>query len=590
MTTTTGAAITDLNVIVAGQGGDGSLTVANVIADLLREMHFNIYTERDVLSRIKGGAAAAALRASQAERYGLGDDVQLLVVFDASGIHNAAEHLSPGALVVYDDSDGPVPRGVLADSVDVASAPFARMAVGELSRPIFKSSIAIGFTAHALGLSEAATRAAISRRFERLGPTLRDANLRAVDMGFELARDRNACASYSLEAGAVVSDGRLEISGNDALAFGFLAAGGRFFAGYPITPATDIMVWLDKQLPRFGGIVRQVEDELAAVNMAIGAALAGVRSMTATSSPGFALMQEGITQAGSAEIPLVVVNVQRGGPSTGLPTKPEQSDLEMIVYGGNGEYPRIVLTPGDPSDCFTLAVGACNLAERFQCPVILALDQPTGQNMATVPPFDLSGIEIDRGKRLDATNVALLDVYQRYAMTDDGVSPYTVPATSGAVSLVTGNEHDEFGRVSTDAGNRMQMVGKRQRKLDEAVAHEQLPAGRILGEPDAQVGLIGVGAVFGPALEATERLGAQGVAAALLQPRTLWPVLTETLEFIRQHERVYVVEQNATGQLRKILVSEGADAARMESILQFDGRPMRAGTIVDTVMRGGCAQ
>jgi 2-oxoglutarate ferredoxin oxidoreductase subunit alpha len=273
-----------------------------------------------------------------------------------------------------------------------------------------------------------------------------------------------------------------------------------------------------------------------------------------------------------------------------LPTKPEQSDLEMIVYGGNGEYPRIVLTPGDPSDCFTLAVDACNLAERFQCPVILALDQPTGQNMATVPPFDLAGIEIDRGKRLDAASVGQLDVYERYAMTDDGVSPYAVPATPGGLSLVTGNEHDEFGRVSTDACNRVRMVEKRKRKLDEAMAQGQLPAGRRLGQPGADVGLIGVGAMFGPVLEAVERLGAKGVSAALLQPRTVWPVLPETIEFVQQHERVYVVEQNSTAQLRKILVSEGADGARMESILQFDGRPMRAGTIVDAVLGEGGAQ
>jgi 2-oxoglutarate ferredoxin oxidoreductase subunit alpha len=590
MITSTRPALSDLNVIVAGQGGDGSLTVANVIADLLREMHFNIYTERDVMSRIKGGAASAALRASRCERYGLGDQVQLLVAFDASGIHNAAERLSAGALVVYDDSDGPLPSGVLPECVDVATAPFARMAVGELSRPIYKSSIAIGFTAHALGLAESATHDAVTRRFERLGPTLLEANLRAVDMGFELARDRNAQASYELQAGAAAAKPRLEISGNDALAFGFLVAGGRFFAGYPITPATEIMLWLDKHLPRFGGIVRQVEDELAAVNMAIGAALAGVRSMTATSSPGFALMQEGISQAGSGEIPLVVVNVQRGGPSTGLPTKPEQSDLEMIVYGGNGEYPRIVLTPGDPSDCFTLAVDACNLAERFQCPVILALDQPTGQNMATIPPFDLDNVEIDRGKRLDASSIAQLDVYKRYAMTADGVSPYAVPATPGGLFLVTGNEHDEFGRVSTNAGNRVRMVEKRQRKLDQAMAQGQLPAGRCVGEPGAEVGLIGVGAMFGPLTEAVERLSAQGVSAALLQPRTVWPVLPETIEFVRQHQRVYVVEQNSTAQLRKMLVSEGADGSRIESVLRFDGRPMRAGTIVDAVLGEGGAQ
>jgi 2-oxoglutarate ferredoxin oxidoreductase subunit alpha len=304
--------------------------------------------------------------------------------------------------------------------------------------------------------------------------------------------------------------------------------------------------------------------------------------MTSTSGPGIALMQEGIGHAGSAEVPIVVVDCQRGGPSTGLPTKPEQSDLNMMAFGGNGDFPRIVLNPGDPGDCFVLTVEALNLAERFQCPVYIALDQALSQNMATVDPFDLDAVTVDRGKRLTAEELSQMAEYRRYGFSEDGVSQYTVAGTPGGMSLVTGNERDEFGRVSTAPGNRVRMVEKRAQKIETARA--DLPKGRRVGDPDAKVGLIGVGTAYGVLLETLEDLERGGVTAQLLQPRTIFPVLDDTFEFIDSCDRVYVVEHNATGQLAGIIAHAGGDSKKMRKVLRYDGLPLRPGDIAEGIL------
>lgn len=236
---------------------------------------------------------------------------------------------------------------------------------------------------------------------------------------------------------------QLFITGNQALSLGFASAGGRFYAGYPITPATDILDWMTAHLHKFGGIVIQAEDELAAINMAIGAALTGARTMVATSSPGFCLMQEGLSQLGAAEIPMVLVDVQRAGPSTGMPTKPEQSGLNMMVYG---DFPRIVLAPGDSGDAFEIATLATDLAQRTRGPVIIAMDQAIGQDASTTDPFDTQAVEVDQAKRLTADDVTGLKEYRRYLVTSDGISPWSVPGTPGAMNIVTGNKHNEWGR------------------------------------------------------------------------------------------------------------------------------------------------
>lgn len=575
--------LSDFNVIVSGQGGDGSLTVVTLLASVLRQNGMSVYTERDVLSRIKGGITAATLRASTQDHFTIGNDIDLLVAFDVAAVAKNRRQLSRNSIVLYDNSGGPLADDALPADVRAFGAPLSRQAVRTFRRDIYKNSISFGLIGRILGLPDATMRVSFEGRFSRMGQQILQYNLDALAVGLELADELGFTAGKGLyQIQEIERKPHMLITGNEAMAFGFLVAGGRFFAGYPITPSTDVMEWLIKWSPQFGGVVRQAEDELSAINMAIGAAMTGARTMVATCGPGLSLMQEGLGQLGMAEIPLVVVDAQRGGPSTGLPTKPEQSDLNILIFGGHGDFPRVVLAPGTPEDCFYLTVDACNLAQRYQCPVFIASDQALSQNTATIEPLDLERVTVDQGARLDAEALSKLDTYKRYAFTEDGVSPFAIPGTPNGMSLVTGNEHDEFGLVSTDPVNRVRMMDKRQKKMETMLP--ELPRAGRFGDQDAKIGLIGVGMTFGVILEAMDTLADRGIDTQYFQPKTLWPMLDETIDFINGCELVYVVDLNATGQLASLFVREGADPERIRRILHYDGTPIRSATVVDFVV------
>jgi 2-oxoglutarate ferredoxin oxidoreductase subunit alpha len=280
---------------------------------------------------------------------------------------------------------------------------------------------------------------------------------------------------------------------------------------------------------------------------------------------------------------MVIVDTQRSGPSTGMPTKPEQSDIDMLVHGGSGDFPRIVLAPCDQEDCFEISFRATNLSQHFQCPVFLALDQGIGQNSVTMEPFELEALEIDKGKRLSAKEVAAMDVYKRYEITDDGISPWAVPGTPGGMNLVTGNEHDEWGLVSTQQVNRQQMMDKRARKID--LAHDLMPKARRGGVEGASIGVISVGMVCGVVREAVERLSKTCLNIEILEPRTIWPVLDETMDFVSLHDRTYIVEMNHEGQLARIIIGQGVTAEKIRSIRKFDGTALRPGELVNEIER-----
>ena len=570
----------DINVMVAGQGGDGSLTIASLLSALFAHRGFHLYSTSNIASRIKGGHAAAYLRASVTPSGCMGDAIDLLVAFDDEAVEIAAPAMAPDGIVVFDSSKGPPPAGVLADTVRVFEIPIGRLAVRDLRRDLLKNCIGFGVVTRILGIDDKDAENSLRHRFRRIPEAAMETNIDAFRLGLANADENGLAAGdspWTVDEGE--REEHLMISGNEAFAFGFLAAGGRFYAGYPITPATEILTWLERRLPQFGGIAMQAEDELSAINLAIGAAMTGVRAMAGSSGPGYVLMQEGVSQLGSAEIPLVVVDCQRAGPSTGMPTKVEQNDIGTMV---SGDYPRVVLTPADQGDCFAMSVFATNLAQRIQGPVIVALDRALSQDSTTVKPFDLSGVELDAGKRLTPEDIAGLKEYRRYLITDDGVSPWAVPGTPGGENLVTGNERNEWGLVSAEPKNRKRMVEKRARKIESV--RGDLPKGKRWGDADAKIGLLGFGTVGAVMERAAERLAKAGIDVQILQPRTLWPVLEETVEFVRARRRVYVIEHNAAGQLAHLVSGGGAPKERMKSILKFDGTPFRAVDLVDFIL------
>lgn len=573
----------DLTVMVAGQGGDGSLTIIALLSKALLHRGYSIYRSSNIASRIKGGHAAAFMRASAGTRNCLGEHVDILAAFDIEAVQKASASLRPSSVVIFDSSRDALPPGLVPEGAIVIPVPFSRLAVRDLRRDLFKNSLGFGLLGRIIGLSDEEVEGCLRDHFKKLSSSQFQPNLQALKEGQAFADKAGIIGQHSIISmpSQKVEGERIFISGNDAAAMGFMVAGGRFFAGYPITPATDVMNFLAANLPSVGGIVMQAEDELAAINLAIGASLTGVTAMTASSGPGIALMQESIGHCGSAEIPLVIIDCQRSGPSTGMPTKPEQSDVNMLTRGGNGDYPHIVVAPGDPVEAFHYSVLATNLARRAQCPVIIALDAICHDNF-TVPKFDLSAVQVDYGKRLSDEEVGKLAEYKRYAITDDGISPMAFPGTPGGMNLVTGNERDEWGRVTTEPVNRVKMVDKRSRKIE--TVKPSLPKALEWGDTRSPLGIICVGILGGILAEALPTLVEQGYNFHCHRPRTLWPVLQDTIDFVNSHEKVYIIEQSEGKQLAGLLQSAGANAQNIVSILKYDGLQFTANEMARLIL------
>lgn len=342
---------------------------------------------------------------------------------------------------------------------------------------------------------------------------------------------------------------------------------------YPITPASEIMEYLIKHLPKFGGTVIQTEDEIAAVTMAIGANYAGARSLTASAGPGLSLMMEAIGLSGMTETPLVVVDTQRGGPSTGLPTKQEQSDLNALIYGTHGEIPKIVISPSTVEECFYDTIEAFNLAEKYQCPVIIMIDLQLALGKQSAEMLDFNKIKIDRGNLV--SNLPALEdgaLFKRYELTADGISPRVIPGEKGGIHHVTGVEHDQVGRPSESPINRQKMMDKRLGKIKNARVSNPIKVDAKHENPDLLI--VGMGSIGGTIDEARARLTKDGISSNHVTVRQMYPFPTEELApYAAKAKKIVVIENNATGQLANQIKLNVGYADRIVNVLKYDGTP-----------------
>jgi 2-oxoglutarate ferredoxin oxidoreductase subunit alpha len=564
--------INDIEIMFGGQAGDGSLTTGDLIAGVFKHGGLEVYTYKDFPSRIRGGHTNYVIRAGTVRGYGMADAVDGLVAFDVEAVEAHIAELRPGGFVIFDCTSETVPAALRRTDVTWYDVPLARIAKVELGLELVRNTVALGVLARAVGMDGALVRAETARAYRRKGEKVVALNVRAIEAG-EAYLDRHFSewpSGYGMVRG---EDGdRLLMMGNDAIAYGALAAGCRFMAGYPITPATDVLEWMSKYLHRFGGVAVQAEDELAAINMVLGAAFAGVRAMTATSGPGQALMTEAIGLAGVLEIPIVVVECARTGPSTGMPTKTEQSNLNHLIFGGHGEIPRVVLAPGTVEDAFHLTARAFDLAEKYQCPVFVLTEQALCQSKATLASLDVASVAVDRGElRLDPV---VFGEYRRFALGGGGVSPRVIPGVAGGMHLVAGSEHDESGTITENAGNRARMMEKRMGKLE--TMRGDLPAPLVHGDPSAELAIFGYGSNRGPIVEAVDRLCRSGVPARFFEFRTLWPFPEDEVRaFLEGAKHAFVVENNYTGQLERLIRYVVGPLEHMHLINKYDGRPFR---------------
>jgi 2-oxoglutarate ferredoxin oxidoreductase subunit alpha len=565
----------DLNWAVGGEAGDGIDSTGKIFAQALSRAGRHVFTSKDFASRIRGGYTAYKVRTSVEKVESVVDRLDILIALTERTVDENMDELHEGSVIIYDGertmmSDFEAPEGMIG--LDVPLKRLAEDAGGAIMRNI----VALGAACEVTSFPIENLDESLEKRFGDKGEAIVENNKQAARLGQEYVADEyDQEFDYSMET---TDEDYVLLNGDEAIGMGAIAAGCRFYAGYPITPATDVMTYLTGRIDQFGGKVVQAEDELSAINMALGAARAGARSMTATSGPGIDLMAETFGLVATSETPLVIADVMRSGPSTGMPTKQEQGDLNMTLYGGHGEIPRFVLAPTTVSECFWKTVEAFNLAEKYQTPVYLVSDLAMAVTEQTFSPetFDMDAVEIDRGKVVDDSNI---DEWQNeqgqfkpHALTDDGVSPRAFPGTAGGAHMSTGLEHDELGRRTEDTGMRVEQVDKRNRKVETARQEEDWSY-REFGDPDSENLVISWGSNEGAMREAVGFLEAEGIDVRFISVPYIFP-RPDLSDEIAAAETTIVVECNATGQFADLIEHDVLE--RVERINKYNGVRFKA--------------
>lgn len=547
----------DLTIAIVGSGGEGVISAGEILVWAMAAEGLNGMMIKSYGPQIRGGESAAQVRLSNTPVLSQGDTLDALFVLSWENFPRFAKELilSSDAIVFHDTNDEPPANLPFPQGVRFLEVPITERAKEEAGTTLAKNLVALGFLAGWFALPESGFRTAIGQRFARKGQDVLQGNLRAFQAGLAMGRQQTPIKRSDAGNGRDAS--KLVLTGNDALAMGALFAGVRFFAGYPITPASEIMEWMARELPKFDGTFIQTEDEIAALTMAIGASFAGQKAMTATSGPGLSLMTESLDLATMAEIPVVVADVQRAGPSTGIPTKTTQADLFHAVYGGHGDAPRVVLAPTDVADAFAIAVHGVYLSEKYQVPVMILSDQFLGQRVEVIPEIDFEAFRDQVIERLHPSPEDLAD-FKRFQLTDSGISPFSQPGIKGAIYTAAGIEHDEYGHPTSDADWHEKMAEKRERKL-ATLAKEEDPFLLRIGPLDASLGILAWGSTKGAVEEALRRSLDEGVEVAAMIPRRLSPLpAAEVQRFIDRLDALLIIEMSHSGQFYRYLRSQVA--------------------------------
>ncbi len=580
-------AIPDVVIRLAGNSQDGIQAVGGFLARLAGRSDQEVMTYMTIPSTISGGPSIFQVRMGSGEILSAGDRADVLIAFYQHSYESHRIALRPGGVLLYDSdhvTPNPDDKEITAVGVPMTSATVE--AVGGSSKEKGKNIYVLGLLARMFDLDVPKLNQLIKERFGGKNEDIVRNALLAFDAGYAYPAENLRHCLYRLEKSAAVAGGRPQVTtdGNSALSYGLLAAGVRYGAGYPITPWSSIMETLRTELPKYGGIFVQTEDEIAAISTALGFAYGGHLAVTGSSGPGLSLKMEALGWATMAEMPLIVINVQRGGPSTGMPTNIEQSDLLQAIYGSHGDCPRVVLAPKNVEDCFYLALEAGRIAREFSTPVIILTDQAIGTRIEAFDEPELAKLMVDvkpdTRPRDPEFKPYPLDRLTRHA-------PPGSLMTSGKYPTVTGLEHDELGHPTANPGLHMKMTAKRREKIKAVAA--SLPPPELAGDESGDVLLIGWGCTYGPIREAMGRLRSAGVKAAHLQMRHLHPLAPGLDQTFKRYQHILVVEINdeglyGFGQLATLLRATFCNPA-ITSITKTDGLTYKVSEIVEQVAK-----
>jgi 2-oxoglutarate ferredoxin oxidoreductase subunit alpha len=571
----------DVIVGIGGAAGDGLDKSGDTIAKTCSRLGLYVTAYNSYQSVIRGGHIWLRVRIAEKKVSSHGDHLNVLIALNQDAIERHAREVEPGGAVIYNGDKLTCDSTLISSQVLPVPLPIKELtkSFGRLP-PIMQNTVALGALLYLLGLEFDMAASVLADTFKHKGEAVVEQNIQVARAGYDYAKDISVPLGYEWDYTRIK---RPFITGNEAFALGAVAAGCKLYSAYPMTPASSILHWMAAHGAECGVVVKQCEDELAVVNIAIGAGHAGVRAMCGTSGGGFALMTEAIGQAGMIEAPVVIIEVQRGGPSTGIPTKTEQADLNQVFGASQGDYPRVIIAPTDTTDCYYTAVEAHNLAEKYQLPVTIISDLLLSEHPETIEAGALrNDVPIERGEIVSDWSDEK-GQFKRYAFTRSGVSPRALPGSEGAMYVAATDDHDEEGVVISDVFTnppmRRKIQEKRMHKLDKVL--QELTPPKLEGPPDAEVTLIGWGSTKGVISEAIALVAEQGIRANHLQLKYLYPFhASEVSEILRGTKRTVCVECNYTGQFARHLRAETGFSVN-DLILKYDGEPFEPHHIVE---------
>ena len=588
----------DFAVRFGGEGGDGVISAGELFAQVAARTEYHVFTYITYPAEIRGGFSMIQIRVRDSEIHSMGSSVDYLIVFNQQAYDRTIKDLKEGGMLIYDPDEVSVDENLDASFYPIHLSKITNEITGV---KLGKNVVALGALGNLFSIDKPILEKLIHDRYRAKGQTALDNNIKLLNAGYEEGEKNKWEKKFSFVTNGKNKSSYMMISGNEAVALGALAAGCRFVAGYPITPATPIFETLTKLMPKVGGKAIQLEDEIASLSACIGASFAGQKAITPTSGPGLQLMGEQLNLASMLELPLVIVDVQRGGPSTGLPTKTEQSDLKFAIYGTFGESPRIILAPSSVEDCFYQTIRAFNLAEKYQMPVLLLTDQSIGYRKATVKIPDLSNIvEVDASYPGDKITIPSSDKlyivnrqkpdeeqlkeYKRFLDTVDGVSPVSVPGTPGGQYLATGLEHREDGRADYTPEIHEKMLKKRFKKLTALSKSLEYNPVEWEGPRDAELGIIGWGSTQGAIREARLKAAEMGIFFRHLHPKVISPLpVRQIREFLNGLKEIVIVEENFTGQYAHFI--KGKFGIKPIEIHKYQGIPITPDEILNGILK-----
>ena len=548
----------EVSVVLCGEAGQGIQTVEQILARCLKLSGFHVFATKEYMSRVRGGSNSTEIRISSKRVSAYLDRIDILIPFHQGAIKHVEKRITPETIVLGDkeiiSKDSPLE---VKEFIDI---PFSKIA-SDIGGRIYVNIIAAGVVLGTVGVEQHLLTNFIREFFSKKSEDVIKRNIEAIKKGYEVGTQilNSGKIEFTIRSSPRIKDENL-LNGAEAVGLGALAGGCKFLSSYPMSPSTGVMVFLSQQMEDFDIVVEQAEDEISAINMAIGASYGGARSMVTTSGGGFALMIEGVSLAGMLEIPVVIHLGQRPGPATGLPTRTEQADLELALYSGHGEFPRIILAPGNLKDAFFLTQKAFNLADKYQIPVFVLTDQYLIDSLMNLPLLDISDTR-------DENHVVKTHKgYKRYELTEDGISPRGIPGFGEGLVGVDSDEHDEEAHITEDLILREKMVDKRLKKLD-SIKKEIVPP-ELVGSSNYKVLITGWGSTYNVVREALQELGREDIS--FLHFKQVYPLYEGTRDYLHKAQKNIIIENNATSQFGKLIkLYTGVDIEA--KILKYNG-------------------